>query len=43
MYRVPYRFVGRWGDRYVWERPLANSSHVEQITCSVDWFWGRRG
>jgi hypothetical protein len=42
-----FRFVGRRpgvrGDRYIWERPMyGNDSRVEQISCSVDWFWGAR-
>lgn len=41
--RVRYRFVGRDGDRYVWqsEQRLCGDSRVRQITCSVAWFWAR--
>lgn len=38
-----FRFVGRFGQSYIWQRPMyGNDSRVEQITCRVDWFWGAR-
>ncbi len=42
MTRPRYRFTGRWGDRYYWERRIPGDSRVEQISCSVEWFWGPR-
>lgn len=35
-----YRFVGRAGTKYVWHGlPLRGDSRVEEIRCSVEWFW----
>jgi hypothetical protein len=39
-----YRFTGRSGDTYYWQSVLPVShrdSRHEQLSCSVEWFWGR--
>jgi len=41
-----FRFVGRHDDMYIWESVYLaelnpNESRVEQIKCSVDWFWAK--
>lgn len=43
--RMRYRFLGRFGNLYVWESTttLPNDSRVEQIRCNVDWFWNPNG
>lgn len=42
-----YRLLGRWPneagiDCYWWESEHHVDSRVEQINCSVEWFWRRR-
>ena len=37
--RTRYRFIERAGDLYIWQAHLPGDSRVDQITCSVDWFW----
>jgi hypothetical protein len=44
-----FKFIGRHTspdgrDWYTWESilPLVGDSRHEQITCPVDWFWGRK-
>lgn len=37
-----FRFRGRVGDTYLWERAVPGDSRTEQVTCSVAWFWSRR-
>lgn len=42
--RTRFKFLGRFGSRYVWQSitRLPNDSRVEEISCDVDWFWGAR-
>jgi hypothetical protein len=44
MRRVRYRFIGRSGNRYIWQsvQRIPGDSRVEEITCNVDWFWSHR-
>lgn len=34
-----YKFIGREGDRYVWEGPRVDS-RSSTISVDVSWFWG---
>ena len=39
--RIRYRFSHRSDDgrTYYWYSRIPGDSRVEQVTCSVDWFW----
>lgn len=39
--KIRYKFIGRFGDRYVWESTtrLPGDSRVAQVSCNVSWFW----
>ena len=37
--RIRYTFMGRSGNRLVWQRRIPGDSRVDQITCSADWFY----
>lgn len=34
-------FVGRVGDRLVWEARIPNDSRVDQISCPAEWFYAQ--
>jgi hypothetical protein len=40
--RTRYKFLGREGNRYVWESTRRIDSRVERITCNIYWFWSYR-
>lgn len=40
--RRPFKFEGRENGRYYWSRPMPGDSRVEQVSCDVEWFWGKR-
>lgn len=37
-----YKFQGQRNGVYYWSSPIAGSVLEEQVTCSVNWFWGDR-
>lgn len=40
--KLRYRFIERIGDKYYWEAYIRGDSRVFQVTCNVNWFWGKR-
>lgn len=41
--KVRYKFLYRWNGRYYWQSvlPVPGDSRYDQVSCDVDWFWGR--
>jgi hypothetical protein len=37
-----FKFAGRGGNIYYWEAFIPGDSRAYQISCNVDWFWGRK-